>query len=123
MTFAARWALVAACGAAAIALAGCGGDGDGDAGAEALGEVRVGSVAQLAQCSDWNSGTEEEKLATLDDVKEQINLRDGTGETPEIPDDAAIELLDNSCEPEFAAGFRLYKIYARATGFASFAGE
>jgi hypothetical protein len=116
----ARRLAVAALCTAAIAPAGCG--GDADEGAQPLGDVRVGSVASLAQCRDWNAGTEDEKLATLHDVKEQINLKDGTGETPEIPDDAAVELLDNSCEPSWAASFRLYKIYARATGFATFAG-
>jgi hypothetical protein len=123
MGFVPRFVVVAACGAATIALAGCGGDDAADAGAEPLGEVRVGSVAQLAQCRDWNRGSDEEKLATLHDVKEQINLEEGTGETPEIPDDAAVELLDTSCAPEFAGSFRLYKIYARATGFASFADD
>jgi hypothetical protein len=117
-----HWAPAAAiCAAAATALAGCGGDGEDEA--QPLGEVRVGSVAQLAQCRDWNAGTEEEKLTTLGEIKEQINLQDGPVRTPELSDEAALELLDNSCASDFADGFRLYKVYARATGFASFADD
>lgn len=107
----------------ALGLAGCGSDSvaKGEPEAQPVGEVRVGSVAQLAQCSDWTAGTPEERMATVEDVKEQINLEDGTGETPELSDDAAYEVLDNTCSQDFAGSVRLYKVYARATGFASFA--
>ncbi len=41
--------------------------------------------------------------------------------TPELSDEAAYEVLDTTCANDFAASFRLYKIYAKATSFASFA--
>ena len=41
--------------------------------------------------------------------------------TPELSDEVAYEVIDNTCSRGFAAGFRIYKIYARATGFGSFA--
>jgi len=106
-----------------LSLAGCGGDAAPAAKEEAqpLGEVRVGSVAQLAQCRDWNAGTREERLATIDDIREQINLQDSNVKTPELSDEAAYEVLDNACAQDFAKSFRLYKVYARATAFASFA--
>ena len=105
-----------------FALAACGGGDSGDKpGASALGDVRVGSVAQLAECRDWNAGTREERIATLAEIKEQINLENGTGETPELSDEAAYELFENTCSEDYADAFRLYKVYARATGFASFA--
>lgn len=109
--------------AATLALASCGGDGEEPAGnePEPLGEVRVGSVAQLAQCRDWNGGTRAQRLATIDDIREQVNLQDAPVRTPELSDEVAYEVLDNTCAHEFADGFRLYKLYARATGFASFA--
>lgn len=107
-------------GALALALGACGGDGEPQQ-PETLGEVRVGSVAQLAQCRDWNSGTRAEQLATIDDIREQINLQDSYVETPELSDEAALDVIGNTCAHGFADGFRLYKIYARATGFASFA--
>ncbi len=107
----------------ALVLVSCGGDSDPaeQPEASALGEVRVGSVAQLAQCRDWSSGTREEQLATIGDIRAQINLQDSNVKTPELSDEVAYEVLDNTCSNDFADGFRLYKIYARATGFASFA--
>ena len=102
-------------------LAACGGDSEDESEATALGEVRVGSVAQFAQCRDWDSGTREERLATIDDIREQINLQDSNVKTPELSDEAAYELFESTCREDFAGGFRLYKVYARAAGFASFA--
>jgi hypothetical protein len=108
--------------AAALALgpAACGGDSP-EREAEPVGDELVGSVAQLAQCSDWLEGDRAQRLATIDDVREQINLEDGTGETPQLSDDAAYGLFQRTCVNDYAKTFRLYKIYARATSFASFA--
>ena len=110
-------------GVAALALvaSGCGGDTEAPAQAEPVGDVRAGSVAQLAQCSDWTEGSRDEQLATVEVIKAAINLEDGTGETPELSDEAAYRVIDTTCADDFAAGFRLYKVYARATSFASFA--
>ena len=83
-----------------------------------MGEVKVGSVASLAQCRDWNRGTEEEKLATIEDIRAQINLEEGTVETPPLSDEEAFEVFDNACAAEFADSFRLYKLYANAASFA-----
>lgn len=105
--------------AAALALGACGGDEQEET--EALGEVRVGSAAQLAQCRDWNAGTSEQQLETLEEIKAAINLKDGPVETPELSDEAALDVIDSTCSNDFADGFRLYKVYARAAGFASFA--
>ena len=106
--------------ALALGPAACGGDSEPET-AQPLGDELVGSVAQLAQCSDWLAGGRAERLATVDDVREQINLEDGTGETPELSDDAAYGLFERTCANDYAQTFRLYKIYARATSFASFA--
>lgn len=107
--------------AAGLALGACGADDTADsAAAEPLGEVRVGSVAQLAQCEDWAGGDREEQLATIADIREQINLEDGPVQTPELSDEAATEVFDSTCANDFAAGFRLYKIYGKAMGFASY---
>jgi hypothetical protein len=103
----------------ALALASCGGDSEPDD-AEPLGDELVGSVAQLAQCSDWVEGNRSERLATIEDVREQINVKDGTGETPELSDDVAYGLFQRTCANDYAQSFRLYKIYARATAFAGF---
>jgi hypothetical protein len=124
--------LAAFAAALALALAGCGDDDSAGAGGSdetgdevidisgtpaPLGEVTAGSVAQLAQCRDWNRGTEDEKLATIDDIRSQVNLK-GTGvNAPELTDDEAMEVFDNACEKPYAQGFRLYILYARAASF------
>ncbi len=87
-------------------------------GTDPLGEETAGSVAQLAQCRDWNSGTEAEKLATIEDIRSQVNNQDTGIEAPALSDDEAMEVFNASCKPSYAAGFRLYLIYARAAGVA-----
>jgi hypothetical protein len=115
----ARVAALAAC--AALALSACGSDSDGDKAAKPVGEVLVGSVAQMAQCSDWTGADRGQRLATIHDIKQQVNLKDSAVQTPELSDHAAYRVLDNTCRREFAGSFRLYKLYARAASFAAFA--
>jgi hypothetical protein len=83
-----------------------------------LGEETAGSVAQLAQCRDWISGTEAEKLATIEDIRGQVNRRDTGIDAPPLTDDEAMEVFDATCAQDYAQGFRLYLIYARAAGIA-----
>ena len=122
-------------GVAALALlAGCGDDDDPQAeadaeagdrggqvidisGTEPVGEMLAGSVAPLVECRDWNDASAEERLATVADVRSQINLEDSGISAPALTDEEAQELFDSSCEPAWAQGFRLYKLYARAAGF------
>ena len=112
-----RFLIFAAAGA--IALAGCGDSGsDGsDAGAEPVGNELGGSVAPLAACSDWVDATEAEKLATIEDVRSQVNREDPGVTSSELTDDEAMEIFDNGCERPEAQGFRLYLLYARAASF------
>lgn len=116
-----RRAAIAAAAALALGAGACGADEDAAKKAEPVGDPRAGSVAQLAECSDWAAGSREERAATVEVIKSAINLEDGTGETPELSDDAAYRVIDATCAEDFAASFRLYKVYARATSFASFA--
>src|SRR5688500_10271032 len=92
--------------AVALLAAGCGSqddqggapaEKDGAATAGALGEQTAGSVAQLAQCRDWNRGTRAEKLATIEDIRSQVNRPDSGFEAPPLTDDEAMELFDNGC--------------------------
>jgi hypothetical protein len=110
---------------AALTLAACGeaSDAGGDAEVQPVGPERAGSVAALAQCTDWNEGTKEEQLATIADIRAQLNQAGSDGPTPDLPDDEAYEVLDRACAQEYAAGFRLYKIYARAAAFAPLSAE
>jgi hypothetical protein len=117
-------ALVAAAVAAALCLAlgSCGEDeADGADAANPVGPYRAGSVASLADCADWNGGGEPEKLATIDDIQAQVNQAGADGPTPDLPDDEAVDVLDGICANDYAVGFRLYKIYVRAAGFAPLA--
>ena len=123
---AARIVLIAA--AAALLLAGCGSQGGNGGGAAAgrddaspaaaLGEQTAGSVAQLAQCRDWNRGSRAEKLATIEDIRSQVNRPDSGFEAPPLSDDEAMELFDNGCAASYAQGFRLYILYARGASAA-----
>ena len=121
--------------AAALATAGCGSDpaasgaeGEGEpaaregevvdiAGTEPVGEVTAGSVASLVECRDWNDADEGERLATIEDVRGQINLEDSGISAPALTDEEAAQVFDSSCRPVWAQGFRLYKLYARAAGW------
>ncbi len=90
-------------------------------GARPLGEMLAGSVAPMAQCADWNGGTRAQRLATIEDIREQVNLKDSAVQTPPLSDGAAYTVLDKTCRRAFASSFRLYKLYARADAFAPFA--
>ncbi len=41
------------------------------------------------------------------------SLQDTTTRIPALPDDRAYAVFENACADRFAAGFRLYKLYAR----------
>jgi hypothetical protein len=103
---------------ATLALAACGGSDDDSGDAEPLGREAAGSVAPLAQCRDWNRGTDEEKLATIAEIRNQVNLESSGVEAPPLSDEEAMQVFDNACAESFARGFRLYVLYARAAGFA-----
>ena len=137
-----RLVVFAALAVAALVAGGCGAGGDdGDAerpeltaeqaaqagevvdisGTDAVGESVGGSVAPLVECRDWNEATEEEKLATIEDVRSQVSRQDVGIDAPVLSDEEALTVFDNTCEPSWAQGFRLYKLYARAVAFAPLA--
>ena len=104
--------------AAMLALAGC---GDGDA-AEQEARQEGPQLAQpinLADCRDWNDGSVEERLGTIREIREFLGTPvPGTGVSRKsLDDEQAYELFEGWCENEFARGFRLYKLYARAQAF------
>jgi hypothetical protein len=105
---------------AAVALAllvpGCGSGGDEDTG-DAVGQELGGSVAQLAQCSDWAGATEEQRLATIEDIRNHVNQEDSGVTAAELTDEEASEVFDHGCASPAAGSFRLYVMYARAAAF------
>jgi hypothetical protein len=103
---------------ATAALGACGEDQAESAGeVNGVGKPIGGSVAALAQCGDWNEGTVGERRATVEDIQAQLNQAGSDGPTPDLPDDEAYDVLERACAKDFAEGFRLYKIYARAAAF------
>jgi hypothetical protein len=102
----------------AAALAGCGGDGDGSLEGSGQG-VQLGDPINLADCTDWNEGSVEERLGTIEKIREftggPIAGTAASGRT--ITDEQAYDLFENYCENEFARGFKLYKLYGRAAAF------
>ena len=108
--------LAAAC---ALALGGCG-DGESQGGgteAEPVGQELGGSVAPLAVCSDWLEATDAEKLATIEDIRSQVNRQDAGVTSLELSDERALEVFDHGCANPAAIGFRLHIMYARAASF------
>ena len=114
-----------------MGLAGCGSDDGGGtagddgrsetvvdiSGTDPVGPMVAGSVAALVTCRDWQGADEQERLATIADIRKQLAPQDSGIEVPELTDDEAAGVFDNSCEIESSGGFRLYKLYAQAAGF------
>jgi hypothetical protein len=100
------------------ALAGCGGDGDGSSGGSGQG-VQLGDPISLADCTDWNEGSVEERVGTIDQIREftgaPIAGTAASGRT--LGDEQAYDLFERYCANEFARGFKLYKLYGRAAAF------
>ena len=106
-------------------LAGCGDGDESDAaaGSEGVGAVVGESTAQLANCGDWAKGTEEQRYATIADIRGQLTPQSSETAESDLSDDAAYEMFESSCEEEWAASLRLYKLYARAQAFAPLTGD
>ena len=103
---------------ATLAAAGCGSESSADEkAAEPLGPELGGSVAFLAQCSDWVEGTQDEKLATIEEIRSQVNREDLGVTASELSDEQAMEVFDNGCSRPYASGYRLHIMYARAAAF------
>ena len=103
--------------AGSLLLAGCG-DGDtADGEAEPVGQELGGSVAQLVQCRDWLGATDAQRVATIEDIRSQVNREDAGVTASALSDDEALEVFDNGCDQPYATGFRLHVLYARAAAF------
>lgn len=119
-----RWA-PALFAVAALALGACG-EGDSDDPASAgsdgnvvgVGPVRANSTAQFASCADWRRGSEEERYATIADIRGQLTVQTDPDATSDLPDDAAYAMFEKVCAPSYSDSLRLYKLYARAQAYA-----
>jgi hypothetical protein len=116
---------IGACALALAVLTGCGG-GDRSAPVEqgGIGDALVAPI-NLADCTDWQQGSVEERLATIEQIRNFLGGHvAGTESSGKVlGDDEAYDLFESYCENEFARGFKLYKIYARAAAFSGLAGQ
>ena len=104
------------------AVVGCGGHATGqDTPQQGVGDPVGGSVAALAQCRDWNAGTPAEKQATIADIRSSLTPQSQEESGTSLSDERAYELFEHSCTEDWAQGFELYKLYARAAAFAPLA--
>ena len=115
-----RLAALASVTALLALLAGCG--DEGDAGSDDVqgvgGIVRAGSTAQFASCRDWRNGTEEQRYATIEDIRGQLTPQSSETAESDLSDERAYEIFDHTCANDWAASLRLYKLYAHAQPFA-----
>ena len=109
-------AVLAAC--AVLAAAGCGGDTSGNQSSDA--GVDVGQPINLADCTDWNDASVEERLGTISQLRQFNGGRVPGTESPgpTLDDQKAYDLFENYCANDFARAFKLYKLYGRAAAFA-----
>lgn len=79
----------------------------------------------LADCHDWNRANLQQRQATLKQLKDfaggpvvgnSASAPAGRGSV--LSDEQASDLFDNYCKAKFARGFKLYRLYGRAAGFA-----
>ena len=115
---------------AAATLAGCGsssGETSGDQAwsspAAGVGQVRAGSTAQFADCRAWREGTVAQRQTTIRSIRGQLTPQRSTTARSALSDAAAYRILDKTCSSGIADRLRLYKLYARAQGFAPLADE
>lgn len=109
--------MLAASAVALVLASGCGGGSDN--GSNAGIGPSVGESIALADCTDWNNSSVEERLGTIGQIR-NFNAGDVPGTTspgPTLDDQKAYDLFENYCSNDFARAFKLYKLYGRAAAF------
>ena len=110
----ARLAAVALVGAGLSGCFGSSQDGSSPQAGARIGEPR------LANCRDWRRASVRERYGTIEDLREFLGGPVGDkpgGHGATLDDDKAYKLFETYCSRDFARGFKLYKIYARAAAF------
>jgi hypothetical protein len=106
----------------AAAIAGCGSSSNTPV---VQAGPHIGTRVELADCHDWEQSSTEERLGTLGQLKTFAGgtISGGSATAPTgrgavLDDKKAYDLLNDACGNQFAAGFKLYKLYERAAAFA-----
>jgi hypothetical protein len=120
-----RWIAAVALSAAA-ATAGCGGDDGKDpgdatapsrsAGAKPVGDMSGGTVVQYANCGDWKAGTEAERYATIEVLRDRLTPDSSKTAASPLSDDRAYEVFQEACSQGIDS-LRLFKLYVRVQAF------
>lgn len=99
-----------------LMLVGCGGSNGGDA---AGGAATLDNPIELADCTDWNEGSVEERLGTIRGIRTFISgpVPGTGGRGVTLDDERAYDLFEEACSHSVAQGFTLYKLYVRAAAF------
>jgi hypothetical protein len=102
---------------ATAALSGCMGGDD----SQQVQGSRIARPTQLVQCRDWVKANPRERAGTIDVLREFAGGPTGSpaGNGRTLEDDEAFALFDRWCKQSYAEGFRLYKLYTRASAFKS----
>ena len=107
----------------ALAITACGGDTSGNQSSDA--GVNVGAPINLADCTNWNDASVEERLGTIAQIEAftggPIAGTDATGTVLDEQD--AYDLFENACSQTYARAFKLYKLYGRAAAFQSYSDQ
>jgi hypothetical protein len=85
----------------------------------------VGQPIALADCHDWNQANTEQRLGTLQQIKDFASgpvvgnsATDPSGTGRILGDKQAYDLFNRYCDADLARGFKLYHLYVRAAAFA-----
>ena len=59
-----------------------------------------------------------EREATIEELRDQLTAQSHKDTSSPLPDDRAYRILNKSCAQSYASSLRLYKLFAKAQGFA-----
>lgn len=93
-----------------MVAAGCGND-------EPAARESFGVKLQTATCTDWQEASPEARQSAVDQLERTTAGPRNEGNT--LEDDVAYRTLEVRCQPTYARGFLLYRLYTRAAGFES----
>ena len=101
-----------------LTLAACG-DSDDEGSVGPGGGPALDNPIELADCTDWNEGSVEERLGTIRQIRAFISgpVPGTGGRGVALDDERAYDLFEQACSSSVAQGFTLYKLYVRAAAF------
>jgi hypothetical protein len=108
----------------ALGLAGCSDSNRVPENAVGVGVPGLISMPRIEvfTCADWNDADIQTKMAAVGRIRDfvggQVTGAGAAGSGTVLDDNRAYDFFEQTCDPELAAHFLLYKLYGRAAGFA-----